>query len=126
MARPRIFRHTSGGEIVFKNMPIEEVHKVTNLFTKADSEGSSSTEEEVEESPTPEARVEGIKAISDLKEVAVGTFYRPSDRMWCAVVVAFDGETGQAHVKQVIPEGPFKKDAVYRFKVLAGQYQVVE
>lgn len=110
MARPRMVKTKDGGEVTLKNVAPEVADKVKALL-----QGEESSEPRQEEK----------KNMSELTNVALGTFRDASDKRWKVAILKYDPATGSATIEKIIVAGDEKGNATERFRILAVENDIV-
>lgn len=112
IARPRIIKLESGGEVKLTNVPMDIADKLKDLLSAGLSESKSPVEVEAPEELPVKDEVVGVYT-----NTALGTFQDPNG-LWCVAVIKYDPRTGLAKMQEVVKAGYEKADVEERFKIL--------
>lgn len=82
MARPRVIKRPSGGEIILKNLSASEADFITSLITQENKAVSAEV------------------APDNLDKPAIG-IYKDAENLWRVVILKFDSSNGNATVDEV-------------------------
>lgn len=100
MARPAILRLENGGEITFRNIPIDQVNKLKDL-------------------------IQGKNEKITLPNKALSIVQDPNTQMWDVYVLEFSAVTKEAKVVDVIRGGEYHGMAKEIFITLAYKHNII-